>query len=186
MGDLTPFDVLGCTACMDLCEFLFRVFLLESFHQLSFHAFVLVECNRYYRESNTFVLQLMHKQLEHVLQPVELVLISQHVNHHLNERTSDLMMLVILLPIDHDDSRGRWQRKIEISINTNENWYEQKFYCTFFLSFIEPRPRTAILHIVSSCNRFIEFPFGPSNFPTKLNYLISKKENCVREITCFQ
>lgn len=40
---------------------------------------------------------------------------------------------------------------------------------TFFRSFIEPRPRTAILHIVSSCKRFIEFPLGPSSLPTKLN-----------------
>ena len=40
---------------------------------------------------------------------------------------------------------------------------------TFFRSFIEPRPSTAILHIVSSCNRFIEFPLGPNNLPTKLN-----------------
>ncbi len=77
-----------------------------------------------------------------------------------------------------------------ITINTNEHfrYCKQNLIRTFFLSFIEPRPRTAILHIVSSCNRFIEFPFGPSNFPTKLNYLISQKkreENCVRADNMF-
>ena len=35
---------------------------------------------------------------------------------------------------------------------------------------IDPFPRTAIFVIVSSCNLFIEFPLGPSNFPTKLNF----------------
>ena len=34
---------------------------------------------------------------------------------------------------------------------------------------MEPLPSTAILVIVSSCSRFIELPFGPSSFPTKLN-----------------
>ena len=42
-------------------------------------------------------------------------------------------------------------------------------FLTFCLSFMEPRPSTAILVIVSSCRRFIELPFGPNNFPTKLN-----------------
>lgn len=40
---------------------------------------------------------------------------------------------------------------------------------TFALSRIEPRPKMAIFVIVSSCKRFKELPFGPSNFPTKLN-----------------
>jgi hypothetical protein len=40
---------------------------------------------------------------------------------------------------------------------------------TFCLSRMEPRPSIAIFVIVSSCRRFNEFPFGPSNFPTKLN-----------------
>ena len=40
---------------------------------------------------------------------------------------------------------------------------------TFCLSLMEPLPSTAILVMVSSCSRFIEFPFGPSSFPTKLN-----------------
>lgn len=47
---------------------------------------------------------------------------------------------------------------------------------TLCLSFIDPLPRTAILHIVSSCNRLSEFPFGPNSFPTKLN--CKKKYNC--------
>lgn len=46
---------------------------------------------------------------------------------------------------------------------------------TFFLSRIEPRPRTDILHIVSSCSRFKLLPFGPRSFPTKLNYMKIKK-----------
>ena len=42
-------------------------------------------------------------------------------------------------------------------------------YFTFCLSLMEPLPKTAILVMVSSWSRFIELPFGPSNFPTKLN-----------------
>ena len=42
--------------------------------------------------------------------------------------------------------------------------------CTCCLFLMEPFPSTAILVIVSSCNLFIELPFGPSNFPTKLNF----------------
>lgn len=42
-------------------------------------------------------------------------------------------------------------------------------FLTFFRSRIDPLPRTAILHIVSSCSRLSEFPFGPSSLPTKLN-----------------
>lgn len=56
-----------------------------------------------------------------------------------------------------------------IIIYMNDVNSKSKNVITFFLSFIEPRPKTAILHIVSSCNRFIELPFGPSNLPTKLN-----------------
>lgn len=112
------------------------------------------------------------------------MLIFQHEDRHSNGRTLDPVMLVTLPPIVHKKTSTKGK---QIIINTIENWYRiKKFIRTFFLSFIEPRPRTAILHIVSSCNRFIEFPFGPSNFPTKLNYLILKKENCVTEITCFQ
>lgn len=40
---------------------------------------------------------------------------------------------------------------------------------TFFRSLMDPLPNTDILHIVSSCSRFKELPFGPSSFPTKLN-----------------
>ena len=42
-------------------------------------------------------------------------------------------------------------------------------YVTFFLSRIEPRPNTDILHMVSSCKRFNELPLGPNSLPTKLN-----------------
>lgn len=41
---------------------------------------------------------------------------------------------------------------------------------TLFRSFIEPRPSTAILHMVSSCRRLSELPLGPSSLPTKLNW----------------
>ena len=41
---------------------------------------------------------------------------------------------------------------------------------TFFLSLMDPFPRMAILVIVSSWSLFKEFPFGPSSFPTKLNF----------------
>lgn len=43
------------------------------------------------------------------------------------------------------------------------------FFFTLCLSFIDPRPNTAILHIVSSCSLLRELPFGPNSFPTKLN-----------------
>lgn len=41
---------------------------------------------------------------------------------------------------------------------------------SFLRSRTDPRPKTAILHIVSSCRRFIELPLGPSSLPTKLNW----------------
>lgn len=54
-----------------------------------------------------------------------------------------------------------------------KNWTfsfaSKSFSVTFFRSRIEPRPNTDILHIVSSCSRFKELPFGPNSFPTKLN-----------------
>lgn len=34
---------------------------------------------------------------------------------------------------------------------------------------MDPLPRMDIFAPVSSCNRFMEFPRGPSSFPTKLN-----------------
>ena len=43
------------------------------------------------------------------------------------------------------------------------------YYITFCLSLMDPRPSTAILVMVSSWRRFIEFPLGPRSFPTKLN-----------------
>lgn len=42
-------------------------------------------------------------------------------------------------------------------------------YFTLPLSLMDPLPRMDIFTPVSSCNRFIEFPRGPSSFPTKLN-----------------
>lgn len=41
--------------------------------------------------------------------------------------------------------------------------------CTFFLSLIEPFPRTMILHPVSFSNCLAYMPLGPSILPTKLN-----------------
>lgn len=51
---------------------------------------------------------------------------------------------------------------------------------TFLRSFIDPRPNTAILHIVSSCSLFIELPFGPSNLPTKLNWFSCNRISCAQ------
>ena len=56
-------------------------------------------------------------------------------------------------------------------INRNSRrYYCHMEECTCCLFLMEPFPSTAILVIVSSCNLFIELPFGPSNFPTKLNF----------------
>lgn len=41
---------------------------------------------------------------------------------------------------------------------------------TFFLSLIEPFPRTIILHPVSCSNCLAVIPRGPRILPTKLNY----------------
>lgn len=51
----------------------------------------------------------------------------------------------------------------------------QKFARTLCLSFMDPLPNTAILHMVSSCSLLSEFPLGPSSLPTKLNW--NQKEN---------
>lgn len=42
-------------------------------------------------------------------------------------------------------------------------------FLTLPLSLMDPLPRMDIFTPVSSCNRFMEFPRGPSSFPTKLN-----------------
>lgn len=52
---------------------------------------------------------------------------------------------------------------------------------TFFRSRIEPLPRTAILHIVSSCSRFSELPFGPRSLPTKLNCAPERQRETEKE-----
>ena len=54
--------------------------------------------------------------------------------------------------------------------NNSRRYYSHIEECTCCLFLMEPFPSTAILVIVSSCNLFIELPFGPSNFPTKLNF----------------
>ena len=53
------------------------------------------------------------------------------------------------------------------------------YYITFCLSLMDPRPSTAILVMVSSWRRFIEFPLGPRSFPTKLNW--RKGRECHQE-----
>jgi hypothetical protein len=50
---------------------------------------------------------------------------------------------------------------------------------------MEPLPRIAILVIVSSCSLFRELPFGPSNFPTKLNWKERKKSVTTSEVLMF-
>jgi len=47
---------------------------------------------------------------------------------------------------------------------------------------MDPFPRMDIFAPVSSCNLFKEFPLGPSNFPTKLNYKASKRTVSDQEI----
>lgn len=49
------------------------------------------------------------------------------------------------------------------------NLFKMKKCLTFCLSRIDPLPKMDILVPVSSCSLFREFPFGPNNFPTKLN-----------------
>lgn len=88
-------------------------------------------------------------------------LIFLHVNLLLNVNICVLHLVLIPLPV----RKNFWLK--------NFKW---KFFWvqTFFLSRIDPRPKTAILHIVSSCSRLNEFPFGPNSFPTKLNWKYGK------------
>lgn len=57
----------------------------------------------------------------------------------------------------------------------NRQNYEKEFYAsgaialTFFLSLMEPRPRTMILHPVSCSSCLAVMPLGPRIRPTKLN-----------------
>lgn len=60
--------------------------------------------------------------------------------------------------------------KLKMHLWNSHQHYSQKGNFTRFLSFIDPRPRIAILQRVSSCNRLMEFPLGPRSFPTKLNF----------------
>lgn len=46
---------------------------------------------------------------------------------------------------------------------------------TFFLSLIEPFPRTIILHPVSASSCLAVSPLGPRILPTKLNWKKNKK-----------
>lgn len=43
-----------------------------------------------------------------------------------------------------------------------------KIFLTFALSFIDPRPKTAILHPDIACSSFIVAPDLPTSLPTKL------------------
>jgi hypothetical protein len=63
-----------------------------------------------------------------------------------------------------------WSNTNSVLHNNDKSWQIQYTHIrTFCLSFMEPRPSTAILVIVSSWSRFMELPFGPNSFPTKLN-----------------
>ncbi len=68
--------------------------------------------------------------------------------------------------------RKKWYHCVDVKIFLNKYSNNNIKKITFFLSRIDPRPKTAILHIVSSCNRRNEFPLGPNSFPTKLNWKI--------------
>lgn len=73
-----------------------------------------------------------------------------------------------LLNTNREQEKGRW-RGNDKALASEPFFFLLVKTLTFFLSRIEPRPNTDILHIVSSCNRFRELPFGPNSFPTKLN-----------------
>ena len=63
--------------------------------------------------------------------------------------------------------KGGWRKKHILKKDMQRD--VEKSDSTFCRSFMEPLPSTAILHIVSSWRRFMEFPLGPSSLPTKLN-----------------
>jgi hypothetical protein len=50
------------------------------------------------------------------------------------------------------------------------DWDWEIFELTFFLSLIEPFPRTIILQPVSCSNCLAVIPLGPNILPTKLNW----------------
>lgn len=52
----------------------------------------------------------------------------------------------------------------------------ESIFPTLPLSLMDPLPRMDIFTPVSSCNRFMEFPRGPSSFPTKLNCNTGQKD----------
>ena len=70
--------------------------------------------------------------------------------------------------------KNHWGSRLKMHLQEKQ-YHSRRYYChmeecTCCLFLMEPFPSTAILVIVSSCNLFIELPFGPSNFPTKLNF----------------
>lgn len=70
---------------------------------------------------------------------------------------------------------------IHISVQPNNYISTQiDISLTLPLSLMDPLPRMDIFTPVSSCNRFMEFPRGPSSFPTKLNCDTGQREEVIR------
>lgn len=65
------------------------------------------------------------------------------------------------------------------------HWKTNPIFLTLSLSLIDPFPRMDIFTPVSSCNLFMEFPLGPSSFPTKLNCKHRRKKKNQASDHCF-
>lgn len=99
--------------------------------------------------------------------------VSQHADPLINVNICIHRSTSVLLPA------RKWWKIERVNLFLSFPFFLRKslFVFTFFLSLIEPRPNTDILHIVSSCSRFKELPFGPNSFPTKLNCKSQFKNN---------
>ena len=75
-----------------------------------------------------------------------------------------------------------------------QSWPESGQKCnrrhTFFLSLMDPLPRTMILQPVSCSNCLVVIPLGPKMRPTKLNWnfkiYIFNSETCINDIWTIQ
>lgn len=109
-------------------------------------------------EPETGVLRQERRRFGRGLQRAAQTSVSQHVNLLINVNICIHRSIWVLLPV-------KKRRKHKLNLFQ----YSENLFRTFFRSRIEPLPNTDILHIVSSCSRFNELPFGPNSFPTKLN-----------------
>ncbi len=64
----------------------------------------------------------------------------------------------------------RWETPWTKTRFSSEYQHENLLQLTFFLSRIDPFPRTIILHPVSCSSCFAVMPLGPNILPTKLNW----------------